>query len=500
MGLLLPPSLSFIKKLKDIVPPDSDIIISTLTSFLDDFLVNVFHPQLDETLVELSALTFMDAAAFQQDPEWSKVAKHPILRSTSNFYSLITAFCDMLDTIPHDQAFSQLIIAQMTTYHDKCQEWFNSLTARSQSQNDASPTKSAAELASSGKVHDVLLSLFSANDATEKKKLLEKEHGLLILATNDDVLGPSDLISDRRSTTSLCLLHTSMRWLAAKSSALRHITANTLDTSSHPNNHARFARRWTLVNSTPHLPSDNPPSDGPQIYLPMTPDTVQHFDSVLTSYNNLSKLSLLTLHLSLRFSTIYHISLSLRDEPYLLPYTPITSAVPQLPIPSQSILALNSGLTIVDEVLDAHLPRGLHDFLIHGLALLSDTVLVSSAGQISALNQPGRDRVLLNIFILQQNLRNIETNGPYPPVLRRSQTYFSLYSKGADGILDGARAIAAGEGVGEGQEKYTYDEFKTLMELSFSERLQSERREIAMQAKRELGEKVLGLSEILWAS
>jgi hypothetical protein len=163
MGLLLPPSLSFIRTLKEIVPPESvsptydnlendppgalwgplrgasffseqladskrrsDMLMNTLTSFLDDFLVNVFHPQLDETLAELSVATFMDANAFEEDPQWSRVAKQPILKGTSTFFSLITAFCEMLDTIPHDQAFSQLIITQMTTYHDKCMDWFNS--------------------------------------------------------------------------------------------------------------------------------------------------------------------------------------------------------------------------------------------------------------------------------------------------------------------------------------------------------------------------------------
>ena len=54
--------------------------MNTLTSFLDDFLVNVFHPQLDETLVELSTQTYLEADAFQQDPQWSKVARKPILK------------------------------------------------------------------------------------------------------------------------------------------------------------------------------------------------------------------------------------------------------------------------------------------------------------------------------------------------------------------------------------------------------------------------------------
>lgn len=80
ISLLLPPSLSFLQRLKDIVPLDSDIAVSTLTSFLDDFLVNVFHPQLEETVTELCAQSLVDLDAFQQDPQWSQYAMRPIFR------------------------------------------------------------------------------------------------------------------------------------------------------------------------------------------------------------------------------------------------------------------------------------------------------------------------------------------------------------------------------------------------------------------------------------
>lgn len=80
MGILLPPSLDFLNRLKEVVPPGSDIVMSTLTSFLDDFLVNVFHPQLDETLIELSAQTFIELDSFNEDPQWPKHSKKPIFK------------------------------------------------------------------------------------------------------------------------------------------------------------------------------------------------------------------------------------------------------------------------------------------------------------------------------------------------------------------------------------------------------------------------------------
>jgi exocyst complex component 4 len=80
MGILLPPSLDFLNRLKEVVPTGTDIVMSTLTSFLDDFLVNVFLPQLEETLTEMCSQTFIELDAFQQEPLWTKYSKKPIFK------------------------------------------------------------------------------------------------------------------------------------------------------------------------------------------------------------------------------------------------------------------------------------------------------------------------------------------------------------------------------------------------------------------------------------
>lgn len=80
MGILLPPSLDFLNRLKEVVPSNADISLSTLTSFLDDFLVNVFHPQLDETLIELCAQTFIEVDSFTEDAHWARHSKKPIFK------------------------------------------------------------------------------------------------------------------------------------------------------------------------------------------------------------------------------------------------------------------------------------------------------------------------------------------------------------------------------------------------------------------------------------
>jgi exocyst complex component 4 len=265
MSVLLPPTLGFLQRLKSIVPPGSDLVTSTLTSFLDNFLVNVFLPQLDETLGKLSDSVFGESDAFQQDPQWTKIARRPVFKGTSAFFDLITAFCRMLDTIPHDQALSQLIITQMMRYYDFCCDWFKSLVSRVRD-SDGSTLKLSALLATGpGDIHDTMQKLWTSEG---EDHLLEKETGLLILQTNETPLRLDDIILDRETISSLCVLYTSMKWLAIKIDQLRHITRNDADSSraamQKPQN-----RRWTLLNDPSRTQDEQNP-----VYLPMTQETV----------------------------------------------------------------------------------------------------------------------------------------------------------------------------------------------------------------------------------
>ena len=269
MSLLLPPTLGFLQRLKNIVPPGSDLATSTLTSFLDNFLVNVFLPQLEETLGKLSDSVFEESDSFQQDPKWSQISRRPVFKGTSAFFALITAFCRMLDKIPHDQALSQLIIRQMMTYYDRCYGWYKALVSRIDDSDgaDGPSLKLAASLAEGpGDIHDAMQKLWVAE--SDNQPLLEKETGLLILHTNEKPLRMDDIIRDREVISSLCVLYTSMKWLAIKIEQLRHITRNNID-SSRAVMHTPANRRWTLLNDA----SKEEDEQGP-VYLPMTQETV----------------------------------------------------------------------------------------------------------------------------------------------------------------------------------------------------------------------------------
>ena len=91
MGILLPPSLGFLTRLKDVVPSNADVMPSALTGFLDDFLINVFYPQLEDTLTDLSNGVFAELDAFREDSRWYARAQKPVF-TVSLFLTLSLRF------------------------------------------------------------------------------------------------------------------------------------------------------------------------------------------------------------------------------------------------------------------------------------------------------------------------------------------------------------------------------------------------------------------------
>ncbi|KAI2779559.1 Sec8 exocyst complex component-specific domain-containing protein [Daldinia loculata] len=489
MSLLLPPTLVFLQRLKVIVPPGSDLAASTLTSFLDNFLVNVFQPQLDETLSKLSDTVFGEVDSFQQDPAWGLVARRPVFKGTTAFFAVITAFCRMLGTIPHDQALSSLIISQMARYYDRCLAWFKSLVAKAQEATTIPQAlRYSAELATrDGDIQETVKKLWTLDNLDHA--LIEKEVGLLIMHANERSLEPSDIIQDRDVISSLCLLYTSMKWLSVRIVGLRHITRFDTD-SSQPTLPKNQNRRWTLLND----PSKANSEDQGPIYLPMTQETVQSFDNIVSSYEEFAGMVLLTLHMEIRCRIIHSLRVALSPEtaPYVLGEQEIKE-------PDQPVLSLNSELVAYDETIVRFLRDKEIAFVRTGLGLLINTYLVSNALATQPMNLRGCERMQLNILVLQQNLKNIEAGVD----LTRAANYYSLFQDGPDQIVEKAKRDKEREAKGSPvpeAERFTYDELKALVELCYSEQLADPERGVAAAAKRKMGEKVLALSEFTWQS
>ncbi|KAL0262296.1 exocyst subunit [Diplodia seriata] len=468
MGILLPPSLGFLTRLKEVVPPGSEVVTSTLTSFLDDFLVNVFHPQLDETLMDLCAATFMEADTFQEDAQWQLHSKKPIFKGTTKFFSLITAFCKMLDNLPHDQAFSQLIITQMVTYYDKCYGWYKTLVTRAQ----AKQLKASAALRDNQEVAKKLAALLQADD-TNREDVLNEAMELVISTSNYQSLKEADLINDRKSVAALCLLYTSMKWLASKVQSLRHISDRATDSSRPDGGRQQHRRRWTNVGSA------EPRGDGNPVFLPLNQETAVAFDGVVNSYHELAGIILQTLHLEVRCHVMYHVN-QLFQGSYRLDQL--------FNEPDADVLKLNTELSEIDEEISGQLMAQQHEYITHGLGSLADTLLVKCCTRIGRMNENGHGRMQLNILVLQQNLKNIEAGA----VLSKATQFYSMFTTGPESI------VAVAKEAKENRCPFTHDELKALVELYYSEDSASERRDVAMKAKSGTNDYLLQLSEHMW--
>lgn len=193
------------------------------------------------------------------------------MQGTAQFFNLITAFCKMLDNLPHDQAFSQLIVSQMDTYAQKCGGWYKALVSRSQPTPSGRRLKAPAAWAESEDIERLVSQILQSDPSSDTDnfdQLVENEISLLIEAVNQEPLDHADMLQDKKNIVNLCLLYTSMKWLATKTAQLRHISDRATNSARAEASKDRHTQRWTM------LTSSEPRAEGTPVYLPLNHETV----------------------------------------------------------------------------------------------------------------------------------------------------------------------------------------------------------------------------------
>jgi exocyst complex component 4 len=165
--------------------------------------------------------------------------------------------------------------------------------------------------------------------------------------------------------------------------------------------------------------------------------------------------------------------------------------------PDPAIIILNNILVSIDTEISTYIPASQLPLISTGLGPLMDIHLLSRSSKISSMNENGAKLMQLNILVLQQNLKNISTDPATS--LPYSALYFDLFLAGPDEIVARAKELGKGFGcTGIAKDMFGYDAVKTLIELTYGERLKDERREVGVAAKRELDSHLLEISEALY--
>ncbi|RHZ43763.1 hypothetical protein Glove_856g10 [Diversispora epigaea] len=122
VSVLFKPTLAFLEKVKTIIPPRSS---ADFTTFLDDFVFNVFLPQIGDKLFDLFQKATNEADAFQEDHDYKNFTNMPVVKSTSSLLKIVEKLCVMLHTMSnHQEEFSHIIISLLTQYCLKCFEQY----------------------------------------------------------------------------------------------------------------------------------------------------------------------------------------------------------------------------------------------------------------------------------------------------------------------------------------------------------------------------------------
>lgn len=221
----------------------------------------------------------------------------------------------------------------------------------------------------------------------------------------------------------------------------------------------------------------------PFIDIVLTTFVFREFDAVVTNFQTLSTTVLRTLHLELRTLTVHSLQ-TIVKQTYVLDTL--------LNDPDPAIVSLNTTLVSFDTEISTYLPPSQHEMIANGLAGLMDTHLLHLSSKIGNMNPNGAKLMQLNILVLQQNLKNIEPSAQLPS----SALFFDMFLAGPQEIV--RRAKQEGKRFGGGNGVFGYEVVKGLVELSYGERLRDERREVGVQARRQLDSDLLEISEAMY--
>lgn len=125
VSTLFQPTLAFIDRAAVIIPPGFAEESRAFSSVLEDFVVRIFLPQLDERVTASFQQAVSGYDAYQVDRKLASTVTKPPLKSSVRVMGLIHNLCVMLLTTPfHRENYSRLIVGVIVQYYQQCSARF----------------------------------------------------------------------------------------------------------------------------------------------------------------------------------------------------------------------------------------------------------------------------------------------------------------------------------------------------------------------------------------
>ncbi|CAN6598900.1 exocyst complex component Sec8p [Trichomonascus vanleenenianus] len=490
--VLLDPTVMFLQKSKAVFPSNGKEV-QQVDNFIEDFLTNVFLPQLEDTL-NLSFYRLLSGPApVQIDLQWARVSKKPVLKGSTSFIELVRKACRLLNTgYLYREKYATLIISLIRWFYRAMKDQFDGFVVhqeKEETSSSAKPKRIAAALAFDDKgVGKLDAGMLYSPRGHNVDKLLEEETKLYLdmrhSKAGNNALTEGDLL-DVGNYKSLALLATSLRWVIIKLREIRRATDNSSDSDSgNVNLDTRLKKRWTLLELNRTVTAEV--SEKASETLILSGKSLEEFDAAVKDIEKLANVTLITLRCDIRCRVIYHVDKTMTEGDY---FTEIDAEERET-----NIGILDTELVMGDEYMTENLLSSDSQFIFFGLSKLVNAAMIYGADSLTYMNISGLSKMTCNIRVLQQVLKSI-VNDPQQVDFSLVSGFYAHFRHGATVFLEGIR---------NGNIKMDYEAAKIMLRLMHNETIrkyeQSNRKEAVLQAKNTLNEHMNTLHQLYYSN
>ncbi|SPO38418.1 related to SEC8 - protein transport protein [Pseudozyma flocculosa] len=431
VSVLFQPALAFIERVQAVLPSEAAGETSRgFSAFLEEFVQDVFLPQLEDKVQSLFQNATGGADAFQEDPASRRTATRPVVKSVTNIIVLIDSLYSMLRTTPfHRESYSRLIITTIVQYYQRCGERFRDLVAVDASSASIPSATSSSSATSAGardgssytlsaawaqrpELYSCLVDMLQPAkvEADRLSELQAQENRFeMALARSGPPIGFHDMTTSRKKLLALGHLQHSLQWFLSNLSRLKAADEDVPRAK-------RPQARLSVIDSVPR--TDEAAAE--ELKLPLSKDMAARYEALPNVYRHLSNVILFTLRIELRVRVLYHLGQAVSEGNYVLNDDTAIE-------PSPHVVDLNAEMAHLDDIFSDTLTPDNRRFVFTGLSSLMSALLIQSVQHLRAINRAGVTKMIRNILALQQNLKNI-VEMPLEVSFERCRKFWELLS------------------------------------------------------------------------
>ncbi|KAG9049709.1 hypothetical protein FS837_009354 [Tulasnella sp. UAMH 9824] len=444
--VLFQPTLAFLQRVEQVLPPGMGDVARASTAFLDEFVVKVYLPQLEDKVATLFHQAAVSADAFQEDPLSMRLSPKPLIKASTQLVSLINSLCAMHRSTPfHTENYSRLILDIIIRFYQRCYDRFVDLVTVS-SKSSEGPEANLAMSARWGQKPEVtacLSGLFACkpSDEASMKRLCRQETRVELNFLTKETVTRADLIPATKNITALGTLYHSLTWLISQ---LQTLKGDAVEAVISPVDNILSPISEQLMSPTSFAP---PVWDlSGKLQLPLTKAMALRYDALLKTYEQLAELVIHTIRIEIRCRIIHFLDLAMRQGNYQLDHEPGE--------PDPHVIDLNSDLAACEDCTTLSLPEREKRFIFEGLGTLMEHLLISNARHVRFANDLGIKKIFRNILALQQNLKLL-SDLPEDAEFGRARRYWELFLLTPQQLLEGVKK----------KPQFSFDDYKSMLYL-----------------------------------